>query len=530
MYRVLIVDDEQVIRFGIESIIDWERENMKVHALCANGEEALASMENCTVDILITDVKMPLVDGIQLMKKAFELNPMLKVILLSSYSDFEYVREGLKLGAVDYLLKAPLKPEELRAVLLRCISMLKEERKKEAELNHYQQGACYRERKYIEQEIKRLIVQEQIPLSSTDWSSVWLGLRYACVFLMLDRAGELRENYGDLHVQLLLEDLQELFYERMDEGVAMLLPESTMFLVFPENAEDTAFRLRLWKQSVEAELEISMSIGLRTEQGISRILDGFAASRTVCQQRFFEGLGGIHLWEASDVGLGTAVTSQHESETPDKKSFYEFIGNESVFSAVEYALKLWRTGSSDPEQVKQEACELLSGAYPLQAEAASLLPERLDMLCRTETLDQMASLLARNLEEIGKPIILRLADNGTGSQLIMKALEYITDHYTENLTLKSVADTVHVSKSYFSLLFKKKTGRNFVDYLIELRIREAKRLLAESDERIYKVAEASGFNDVRYFSKLFKKMTDLTPLEYREKHKSLCSHLDCNNG
>lgn len=527
MYRVLIVDDEQIIRIGIESIIDWERENMKVHALCANGEEALVSMENCTVDILITDIKMPLMNGIQLMNKALELNPMLKVILLSSYSDFEYVREGLKLGAVDYLLKAPLKPEDLRAVLLRCISMLNEECKKEAELNHYQQGACYRERKSIEQEIKRLIVQEQVPLSSTDWAPVWLELRYDCVYLMLDRAGELRENDGDLHVQLLLEDLQKLFYERMDEGIAMLLPESSMFLVFSENAEDTPFRLRLWKQSVEAELGISTSIGCRTVQGISRILDGFADSRMACQKRFFEGLGGIHLWEAPNEGWGTAITSQHEPETPDKKSFYEIISNqESVFSTVEYVLKLWRSGGSDPEQVKKEACELLSGAYYLQADAASLLPERLDLLRRTETLDQMASLLARDLEEIGKPIIPRLDDNGNGRKLIMKALEYIADHYTENLTLKSVADTVHVSKSYFSLLFKKKTGRNFVDYLIELRIREAKRLLAESDERIYSVAEASGFNDGRYFSKLFKKMTGLTPMEYREKHKSLGSPVD----
>ncbi|WP_251033806.1 helix-turn-helix transcriptional regulator [Bacillus sp. ISL-75] len=104
--------------------------------------------------------------------------------------------------------------------------------------------------------------------------------------------------------------------------------------------------------------------------------------------------------------------------------------------------------------------------------------------------------------------------------MITKALEYIENHYKENLTLQSVADFVHLNKSYFSLLFKKQTGRNFIDYIIELRIREAKRLLAQYDCHIYEVAEAAGFKDVKYFSKMFKKMTGFTPVKYREEHQA----------
>jgi two-component system response regulator YesN len=147
MYRVLIVDDEPVIRNGIHSFIDWQHEGMLSEDDCANGVEALAALENRSIDILITDIKMPLMNGIQLMEQAIQLYPSLKVILISSYNDFEYVREGLKLGAVDYLLKPTMEPEELLAVLKRCIAMLEEERRKESELNQYQQGAIYRERK-----------------------------------------------------------------------------------------------------------------------------------------------------------------------------------------------------------------------------------------------------------------------------------------------------------------------------------------------------------------------------------------------
>lgn len=109
MYKVLIVDDEPVIRHGISAFIDWEKEGMSVEDHYANGAEALAALESLSFDILITDIKMPLMNGIELMKQAQALCPWLKVILVSNYSDFEYVKEGLKLGAVDYLLKLTLK-------------------------------------------------------------------------------------------------------------------------------------------------------------------------------------------------------------------------------------------------------------------------------------------------------------------------------------------------------------------------------------------------------------------------------------
>lgn len=521
MYRVLIVDDEPIIRNGIEAFIGWEKEGLSVEAICSNGADALIVLEDRPADILITDIKMPLVDGIQLMSQALKLYPWIKVILLSSYSDFEYVREGLKLGAVDYLLKAALKPDDLLVVLRRCVSMLEEERRKEAE---FRQGAVYRERKYLEQEMKRLIVQEQAALSLTGRVPAWLEQRYACAYLILDRADEWRENNGCLYVQLLLEELQELFYKQMDEGAAMLMGESGMFLVFPDDIGDAEPRLRRWKESVERELGISTSIGFRVEQGIGQVRKGVACSRSACQRRFFEGLGGVHDWVGPDSIQDAPLTSSTASvgwEPPDWEPLLEMIRNgDRITSALKLAIKRWKGGGLDPERVKQEACGLLSDAYRLKEVAGSLLPERLDLLQRSETLDQMAALLASELEEIEKIFIQSLADKGDGGQKIMKALEYIADHYTESLTLQSVADTVYISRTYFSILFKKQTGRNFSDYLIDLRIREAKRLLVEEDERMYDVAEASGFNDVKYFSKLFKKMTGLTPLEYREKFKN----------
>ncbi|MGG3625113.1 response regulator [Bacillus gobiensis] len=524
MYRVVIVDDEPISRNGIEAYIDWEKEGMSVEAICANGEAALNTIKNRSVDILITDILMPVMNGIELMKQAFELEPNLKVIMLSSYSDFEYVREGLKLGAVDYMLKSALEPEDLLAVLHRCIYMLEEERRKEAEFYHYQHEAIYKERKYIEQEIKRLMVQEQFSHSSMDWAPAWLKQhRYACIYLTLDRVNELRENQGYLHVQLLLEELQEMFYEQVDEGCAMLSGERSLFILIPESVRNWGLRLLRLKRFVETELDISISAGYKIEQGISRVLKGLFDSRTACQRKFFEGLGRIYRWKGPSLN---EETKKPETEPPDWDPFFEIIRNgDPVHTAVEFASNHWKNKRLEPEQIKQEAYELFNDMNKLQGESGQLLSEQLVLLERSETLEEITLLLKCGLEEIERTFIPRLPDNGNGGQLITKALDYIADHYKENVTLQSVADTVHVSKNYFSILFKKQTGYNFIDYLMEMRIREAKRLLIEENSRIYDVAETAGFNSVKYFNKLFKKMTGLTPLEYREKHKEAGSYI-----
>lgn len=519
MYRVMIVDDEPVIRNGISAFVDWEEEGLSVEDHYANGAEALAALESGSVDILITDIKMPLINGIQLMKQSIERYPWIKVILISNYSDFEYVKEGLQLGAVDYLLKLTLNRDDLLAVLRRCISMLEEERRKDSERHHFQQGALYRERKIVEQEIKRLIVQEQSPPSSTAWVPAWLEMSYVCVYFILDAAQEWRENDGFLYVQLLLEELQEKLYELAEEGTALLVSENSLFLIFPNNDAEVERQLGEWKQLLETRWEISTSAGFAIEQGVHNILKGFADSRSACQRRFFDGLGG--LYRMSELQNNRENTYTAADPSYDWTPIFEMISaGDPISFAVEFALERWKEGALSPEQVKHEAYSLLEGVNKLHTSDEALLAERYEMLNQAETLEQLASILACQLEEMEKSFIPKLTDNGYGGQLITKALEYIAAHYTENLTLQSVADFVHLSKSYFSLLFKKQTDRNFIDYLIELRIREAKKLLAHNDGRVYDVALAAGFKDVKYFSKVFKKVTGITPMEYRDKHQT----------
>ncbi|MGG3572272.1 response regulator [Bacillus gobiensis] len=517
MYRVLIVDDEPIIRYGISALIDWEKENMTVEDQFENGAEALsaieAAIESKPFDILITDIKMPIMDGIQLMKKALTLCPSLKVVFISSYNDFEYVHEGLKMGAVDYLLKAALEPEELLEVMHRCVVILDEERRKNSELDQYKQRAIYRERKLFELDIKKLIAQEQSSLSLNVWTPKWLNECYTCIYFVLDRAKELKENHGYLYIQLLLEEFQEKYYSRVKEGAALMASENSMFFLFPDHGGEMERQFFELKQKFETDLGVSATAGIATGCRKKGILKGFSASSMVYQRRFFDGIGKRYKMNEPEYDKGSQV-KEKETAVQDWGLFFELIRNgEPVAFALKIAIERWKSGSLSAEQVKEEACSLL-----LQADTEYVLHEQLEVIRGAETLEQVVSLLIEHLEEIKNPYFPKLVDKGLGGQTITKVLEYMAAHYTENLTLQRVADYIHLSKNYLSCLFKKQTGLSFIDYLIELRIREAKRLLIQNEKRIYEVAALAGFKDVKYFGKMFKKVTELTPLEYRKKH------------
>jgi two-component system response regulator YesN len=164
--------------------------------------------------------------------------------------------------------------------------------------------------------------------------------------------------------------------------------------------------------------------------------------------------------------------------------------------------------------LKEEACRVLSVMFKQTADPYALV-ESFDLLFQSESLDELCARLMEQVDELRKHGWEKAAEIDSKSP-VAQAIEYIRSHYTETITLQQVADHVHVSKNYFSILFKQTTGQNFIDYLINLRIERAKELLMTTELKVYEVAEQSGFNDTKYFSKLFKKVTGVSPVDYRE--------------
>ncbi|MCA0758747.1 response regulator [Paenibacillus sp. N4] len=512
---VLIVDDEPIIRNGLVNFIDWSKLGFHLAGSCANGQEALEMMSGAPIDILITDIKMPVMDGLQLTRKALELNPQLKVVLISSYNEFEYVREGMKHGAVDYLLKPSLEAEELTAVLGRCKEMLEQDRSRTEQKRQLDRQFSVLERKRLEQEIIRELVSGGSDAAFQDMlGERGAGVSYLCAFIVIDGLAEQTELYGHLHIGMMYEEIQEVFYGLVPSGSAPVLAGEGLFVLFAGGEEAEALLGRL-KARIEAELAATVSVGYCVEPETRGVKGALDKSRSAAMRRFFEGTGRIFGWKPEAGGQETA---QEPAETNMQAMVDAIREANNAKTVIDGFSGRWSKGGMTPEQVKREAYELLSAFAYLNGDA-KLLSDYRENIRRCETAERLAELLYQLCEELEQPSLVKLSDKGHSGQLIAKAIEYIKLHYREELTLQEVADSIHVSKSYFSNLFKKQAGQNFIDYLIDLRLHEAKRMLTQKDYKIYEVAEKSGFNDVKYFSKLFKRMTQMTPVEYREKHQ-----------
>ena len=469
MYTAVIVDDEPVIRFGIKASIDWHELGVNVVGDFANGRQALQCIESQRVDLLITDIKMPVMDGLELARRALACRPGMKIVLVSSYNDFEYVREGLRLGVTDYILKPTLEPKELQALLLRCIERLEAERAAAAPASSKDA-----DRRLWAQELRRYLLHPEADRAPAA-APPWLAGAYTAVYLRADDVESIEEQCGYLHKAMLYEELEERVLAAEPEGVGFQAAENDWALFLPGFAP--AERLARLKGELEASSGIGLTCGYARGSGAAALRVAYEEGRRAAAKRFFLGKGLLLESDASSGDVGAEET------------------------------------------IKRQAVESLSSRRGSRMDVTTLL-EWGERLKKAETAAELRALLERSIPEAERTAA-DAPPRATGNDRLMRqAVDYVHAHYAGPLTLQQVADHVFLSKNYFCLLFKKHTNQNFIDYVIDLRIRKAKELLKTTDLRIYEVAESSGFNDVKYFSKLFKKMTTVSPGDYRESPES----------
>lgn len=244
MLKILIVDDEPVIRFGIKASVDWEKEGFVVVGDYANGAEALAHLKQDPVDILITDIKMPVMDGLTLSKQALALDPHIQIILVSSYNDFEYVHQGLKLGVADYILKHTLEPEELLATAQKCAALITEGIKLKNRLGDASEHVSARLRNRYEREIKQLLAGKKAALPAGGYPA-WLEDAYAAVYVQLVGVRNMEETHGFLYTSIMVEQGVESFYKLMPDSIALPTEACEWFALLPAGKDCAAMKQQL---------------------------------------------------------------------------------------------------------------------------------------------------------------------------------------------------------------------------------------------------------------------------------------------
>ncbi|MGN7456735.1 response regulator [Paenibacillus pasadenensis] len=500
MLKVAVVDDEEKIRLGLAKIIE-RTGPYEVVGVWASAREALSNLDASGAELLITDIRMPQMDGLQLIDELRERGSQIAVAVLSGYNDFAYAREALRGGVEDYLLK-PVNQDELARLLERIAEKVGVSRS--------------RQPLHAEALIELLLAADAKRIPEP-------VMQTACA--QLDELGSIRGMYAFvvLHAAPMPDG------ERIAEALAALRREHRLLL---REAGPPAVLLALRHgdhADTPRELAVTLlgrlPLSAEPRGGISGVHSGAAAlaraygeAEAALLQAWYAGspAGTAVSAAASTPGRMPAAAQMPGAARPD----------EQELRAVLQAADLERAAAIAEEWLGAAEQRRLSWAE-LDAAAATLLGVLDDSLAgqpgpqpgsrpqpiRSRSWDAYAAALRQELQQR----LALLGELKHQSRAVEAVKAYLQEHYADELDLQRLAELVHLTPSYLSKLFRSETGETITDYAISVRIEVAKRLLKDRPElKTYEVGERSGYADPAYFTKAFKRVTGKTPKEYRD--------------
>lgn len=523
MFRAIIADDEYDIRAGLKKIIDWNEHGFIIVGEAGDGEEALELVVAEKPNLLITDIKMPVLDGLGLTRKVKELNPDIKIIIISGYDDFAYARDAIRYGVNSYLLK-PVDPVELGAELNSVKTNLQNE------LN-----ASYEERKKSEwihdyffcKLVKGESVQEDMS-KSTRWHSLLQRHCFAVLLVELSDYGERLLELPENEIRLKKFAVRNILEEVLrDSGVGALFEISDgQFgallagddIQLSERSVDKLCQRMV--ECVELYTKESIHIGVGRMVGrIDSIPQSFNNAREAFGLRLFG--GDEHIYSGYEVdgsldawslqwnpdGLCAAIKTLDR-----KKSVYELEGlleelsrRAATHATVRLALLRVTVRLSDIViEAGGDWKELYSNLFPD--------PE---WISSTRSEVELRRKLAQLIEKV--VLFLERTRNEPPEYDIERIVTYISNHYWEEINLKRLANLFYISSGYLGQLFKKETGQYFNDYMNRIRVDEAIKMLHDPRLSITEISEKVGYKNPNHLYMNFKNVTGMNPGDYRKQ-------------
>ncbi|WP_372632767.1 response regulator [Cohnella sp.] len=529
-FKVFVVDDEERQRNAIIRHVDWKRYHMRVTGQAEDAGSAIELAGQDVPDLLVTDIRMHGVSGLELSARMRELNPRLRVIVVTGYEEFDYAKSALDIG-VDAFLVKPIRFEELSAILERIceaerqeLSKMREDIRIKEQLDAFKPIA---REQLLQEAMHGLIIGEEAIRARADALGMFSrkGLRRVFVVVIepdTDASGSREERVsqvGQAFGETASLQCGPFLEERMttQRGNIVLLLQQQEESDFERETELLLDCLGREAARIEG-CKISLGAGPIVDT-LSQLSKSFLLAQRAVNRRLL----------GNDERTFSWRDLQETGQSPDK-SAEELIGDFfEVFAAGDSQSSLSLLGEIvrriagnlqiDETQLRSLCLQLTSGANRIAAEIGDVgrrigpekkLWEQI-LACREEP-----ELLQETVR-----IITGLCDfiadkKKSPSQIVVQnALDYMHKHYSENLSLRSVAESVFLSPNYLGALFRSELGVSFTDQLIQIRVNKAKELLRQPQLKLYEVAENVGYQNIGYFTNLFKRMTGWSPKEYR---------------
>lgn len=520
MIKVMLVDDEKIVREDLSSLIEWEKEGFDLVGIAVNGRAALDIFKSRHPDIVITDIRMPVMDGIELSRQLVDLNRNVIIVLLTAYQDSEYAIQAVNLGIKRYLLKYSLNADRL-VYELNSIRKEIRERQQNSRLIH-QRTFCdaldVREEAALASNLRSL----GISLSNTEYciaaasfdafhhgTEEGPGEKYVLLKRLLE--GEVRHAFSPDKDYLLLEKQHNrfiiLYHSQREYG--MLQSRQRMKRLFM----DLCYSFR----SISGE---TVSIGISDLfYDYRQIPFYYKQSVKYLKYSFFTGKNSVLDRESDVFNRSGRENSDLYLQMGTLLGFLE-DGHFRKEQEIWCCLREIFLSRETEEDVKAAGFEILNAIRIYLDEkkigCREIFEDGTIPIYRLEGLRDMNSYLEW-FGDIFKRIGARAA-RGQGrsySRKIQNAIEFMTRNYHRNIRLEDVAGELEISKEYLCSLFKKETGESFVGFLTQVRIEQAKKLLRKTDKKILEIAMDTGFESLHYFSRIFKKVAGQSPAEYR---------------
>ena len=524
MYKILIVDDEPLIRQGIKNKINWTALGFEIVAEAKNGVEALDIVKSMPLDVIIADMKMPKMDGVALLKALKKNNIAAKIVVISAYSNFYYTHSAIQCGAFDYILK-PIDAQELTAVVTRLKNALETE------------------------PLNPLSTKEAFSTPSPIVSAKEKFLKNFSASYLLDKTGAIPKILDidmELHYKkyvclvIYTADTANRNTLHMVNHAAKNIADSNhfattvfqnpiyhnhTFIIWGFSKEITPSLLALIENlayTLNPDVKSSISIGVGTPcSNFNEINMSFTTALNALSYRNIQNSNTTIFYD--DI---KSTTTKPLSYAPEKENAFLVSLEICNWDEMQFNIEaLFNMLNHDKyitfRQVYKLCSELLFLCERLLRKYDSGLENifeeditSIDYIASTGSLTQLQEWFSEVMHKIMQQIKIKKSKE-IGS-IIEDIMNHINAQYFEDISLHALSEKYHINKSYLSTIFKDYSGHNFIDYLTKIRMEKAGELLKDKKFKVYEVSKMVGYQDQRYFSKLFKKHYGVLPNKYQK--------------
>ncbi|MDF2988132.1 MAG: response regulator [Eubacterium sp.] len=525
--KVMLVEDERLVLELLKACIKWDEIGYQIVGESSSAVNAIELVDTLLPDVIITDICMPVMDGLEFSKRVSEKHPNIKIIVLTGHEEFEFAKKGIKVGISDFLLK-PINDDEIT----RALTSLKEKIIKERTFS----VGYEKLKKQLEQNLPFLREKlfNELIQGGFDITSIYERLSYFDIKInqggfrtaVIEVEDLVEANKGDEEHKLINKmrclDYIQRFFEK-DNFVSVFFDNSQRIVVLCNNGSiDMSECCETIKSMLLNRLKCFITIGIgNIHNGIDKIYMSYKEACDAISYKFVVGKNQIVSF--SDIWSSTNENVRIDNDSMGRFGFYIKSGlREKAEEIIDLLFGEADSQIKSLEQARVIACNLISAIMNIIMESDinqkdifknNLLP--FEKIFKLDTLPDIKHFLKDTAATAAQSV--NSQQGKKARKILQDVKEYIHNNYTDsNISLSEVAKKFYLNLSYLSRIFKEETGQTFVDYLMKLRMERAFKLLGETDLMVYQIAEMVGINDSHYFSICFKKYTGLSANDYRK--------------